>query len=62
MKKAIENGYSIIRLVQEEVWSDTFDWKSELFQAIKKCNDIPQVIYISKDQTIYQEHQKKMNK
>ncbi|AGF85052.1 endonuclease [Moumouvirus goulette] len=34
MKLAIHNGYTIIRLLQEDVWSDNIDWKSYLSEKI----------------------------
>lgn len=30
------NDYSIIRLLQEDVWDDKFDWRKELCDAIEK--------------------------
>jgi very-short-patch-repair endonuclease len=35
-KCANENGYSIIRIIQEDVWNDTYDWFNELTQNIIK--------------------------
>ena len=37
MNKALENGVSMIRIYQEEVYKDTIDWKNEITDAI---NDI----------------------
>jgi hypothetical protein len=34
IKLAIQNGYSIIHLCQLDVWYDTYDWKSLLFNII----------------------------
>ena len=33
---ANENGYSVIRLLQEDVFNDTFDWVKELYDAIEE--------------------------
>jgi len=33
---ANENGYSVIRLIQKDVWNDTFDWKKELEKEINE--------------------------
>lgn len=33
--KAIENGYSIIRIIQEDVWFDKKDWEIKLSENIK---------------------------
>jgi Probable Zinc-ribbon domain/Protein of unknown function (DUF559) len=35
MKKANENGYSVLRLLQEDVLYDVYDWKNELLQVFK---------------------------
>jgi very-short-patch-repair endonuclease len=45
------NGYSIIRIYQEDVCYDTFDWLKELYETIEKIkNDkIIQNVYISKN-------------
>ncbi len=45
MKLALENGYSIIRIVQKGVYYNLFDWKPLLINAIKKYEK-PQVIFI----------------
>lgn len=45
MKMALENGYSIIRIVQRAIFYNLFDWKPLLISAIKKY-DKPQVIFI----------------
>jgi len=36
MKCANENGYSIIRIVQEDVFKDKYDWLQELLKNIDK--------------------------
>ena len=51
MKCARENGYSIIRILQEDVWKNKFDWLQELNNAmdkIKKENK-SQFVYICKN-------------
>ena len=50
-KCANDNGYSIIRIYQEDVYFDTFDWLKKLYETIEKIkNDrIIQNIYISKN-------------
>jgi len=35
-KCANENGYSVIRIIQEDVWNDTYNWLNELNQHICK--------------------------
>lgn len=62
MKMALENGYSIIRIVQKPVYYDLFDWKPLLIKSVKKY-DIPQVIFIDyKDEyEVYKEKMKSIN-
>lgn len=45
MKKAMENGYSIIRILQEDIWSDKNEWDKKLDKILKK-HDEPTVFYI----------------
>ena len=48
---ANNNGYSVIRLLQEDVMNDTYDWVKELYDAIeqiKSSNEITNV-YLSKN-------------
>jgi very-short-patch-repair endonuclease len=49
-KCANENGYSIIRMIQEDVWNDTYDWFDELTQNIIKITseNTIQNIYMGK--------------
>ena len=37
MQCALTNGYSVIRILQEEVYANKFDWKKELLEAIEDC-------------------------
>lgn len=46
MENAFKNGYRIIRLLQNDVFKDTFDWKSELNNAI---NTTEKCIFICKN-------------
>jgi very-short-patch-repair endonuclease len=50
-KCANENGYSIIRILQEDVFNDKYDWKTELVNNIEKIkiNNIIQNIYMCKN-------------
>jgi very-short-patch-repair endonuclease len=50
-KCANENGYSIIRLLQEDVFNDKYDWKTELVNNIEKIktDNIIQNIYMCKN-------------
>jgi very-short-patch-repair endonuclease len=35
-KCANDNGYSMIRILQEDVWNDTYDWVTELKETIEQ--------------------------
>ena len=50
-KCANENGYSVIRLLQEDVFNDKYDWKTELVNNIEKMKtaNIIQNIYMCKN-------------
>lgn len=45
MKCANENGYSVIRLLQEDVWTDTNDWKNNLKLSIKKYDTLTNLFF-----------------
>jgi very-short-patch-repair endonuclease len=51
MKCANENGFSIIRILQEDVFKDKYNWQSELCENIEKITNenIIQNIYICKN-------------
>lgn len=55
MKLAIEHGYSIIRIFQKDIFNNTINWKELLKKNIKKYNK-PEIIYISKDINLYNDH------
>ena len=59
MKQAIKNNYSIIRISQEDIWYDKYNWQKEITEYIKKY-DTPQVIYLSKNKDLYNEHKQLM--
>ena len=50
MKCANENGYSIIRLLQKDIWHDRYDWLQELLDNIDKIvlEKVVQNIYMCK--------------
>jgi very-short-patch-repair endonuclease len=47
-KCANDNGYSVIRIIQEDVWNDTYDWVNELKESIEQIinEKIIQNIYL----------------
>lgn len=51
MQCANENGFSVIRLTQEDVYNDKYDWLSELVASIKKIleENVVQNIYLCKN-------------
>lgn len=51
MKCANDNNYSVIRILQEDVFNDTYDWLSQLNDNIKDIikNKKVQNIYMCKD-------------
>ena len=50
MKCANENGYSVIRILQEDVFYDTYDWLTELRDDIEKIKSDQRVqnVYMGK--------------
>ena len=50
MKCANENGFSIIRILQEDVFKDKYDWLRELLENIDKIvsDNVVQNIYMCK--------------
>lgn len=59
MRHALKHGYSVIRIIQENVWEDNYDWKSVLSNSIKKYNN-PKCIYLSK-RNEYECYKSKLN-
>ena len=52
MKCANENGYSIIRILQKDIWHDRYDWLQELLDNIDKIvsEKVVQNIYMCKNE------------
>lgn len=46
MKCANDNGFSVIRILQEDVYYDTYDWDTELDINIKKIMEEKQIVNI----------------
>lgn len=55
MKHAIKNNITVIRICQEDIWYDKYNWKSDIKQHIKKY-DNPTVIYLSRNKNLYDYH------
>jgi very-short-patch-repair endonuclease len=60
---ALQNGISMIRIVQDDVWKNKIDWKKLLTSEIEtlKLSSEPTISYISNNTEIYREHISKMN-
>jgi len=59
MSKGLENDISIIRVFQENVWSNANNWEVELKDAIKPY-DIPTVIYLGDKYKLHKDDMIKM--
>ena len=53
MDVALKEGYSVIRILQEDIYYNKFDWKIELLENIKK-NIEPKIIYICKNNEYFE--------
>ena len=62
MKIIFEEGYSIIRIVQEDIWllKTRDEMLSKLKKAIEECihNELPMIHYISVDDSMYDNHKR----
>lgn len=56
MLKAIEQGYSFIRIFQEDIWNDKIDWQNIILDNLK-IRSKPNVLYFSSIETLYNNHQ-----
>lgn len=55
MKQAIDEGYTLIRIPQEEIWEEKIDWRSALSSSID-IYDSPLCIFISKKGEYWEYH------
>lgn len=55
MRVALEQGYSVIRISQVDIYNNTIDWEEMLKNIIKKYEQ-PICLYISKNQELYHNH------
>ena len=60
MKTANKNGYTIIRILQKDVYANKDSWDKKLLDAIKNNNKITNT-YIAKNLSIYDKHIEMMN-
>lgn len=59
MKKANERGYSVIRIIQKDIWEDKNNWENNLFAAIKSYDTPTNIFICSNDE--YDNHKKLLN-
>lgn len=60
MKVALDQGYSIIRIFQEDIYNNSIDWKKLLKEYIKNYEN-SDCIYISKDPELYNNYKNAMS-
>ena len=60
MLKATKNGYSIIRMLQEEIWDDVIDWRNELINVIYECSGCVKTTFIESG-NYYDSHEEEYN-
>lgn len=53
MRDAFANGRRVIRISQEDIWSNAFDWRHELAQALTNS---AQVQWLASDTCVYDAH------
>ncbi len=64
MKQALERGFSIVRLSQQDVVKDTIEWRSQLkniISAMTQGRSGPAVWYLAKSANVYEAHKKLMS-
>jgi very-short-patch-repair endonuclease len=55
MEKALENGYSVVRILQEDIYRNKNEWENNLKNSIKYY-DRPQIIFLNKEYEKYSEY------
>lgn len=56
MKKAVEAGYSVIHIFQEEVWKDIYNWKETLREQVERLKEKKARCVFISQRKIYGEH------
>lgn len=56
MLKAMKQGYSFIRIFQEDIWNDNIDWQNLILDNLK-VKSKPTILYFSSIETLYDNHQ-----
>jgi very-short-patch-repair endonuclease len=61
IRLAVERGYSVIHILQTDIWTDRMDWRLLLENAIELCKKAPgQCIFIDSSST-YDTHIRALN-
>jgi len=60
MKVALDNGYSMVRMVQEEIWDNKIVWKDHILNILNMKLMEPEIIYVSNNVEIYNNHKFKL--
>ncbi len=58
MKMALENGYSVLRIYQPDIFNERLDWRQEILDNMYN-RDIPDITYISSIPGLYDRHKLK---
>lgn len=56
MQKCLEAGYSVYRIVQEDVWGDTYDWRNRLSNIIDEAPYTDPIVIFEDRDGIYKRH------
>lgn len=59
MTQALQNGYSVIRILWDDIYYDTNDWKNKLKDSIQELSSLqesPRVIYLSDKYKEFEEY------
>jgi hypothetical protein len=59
---AIDNGYSIIRVIKNDVKHNKNDWQNKLIELIKNCNIITPSVYYIDSGNLYDNHKQSFDK
>jgi very-short-patch-repair endonuclease len=55
MLKAMKQGFSFIRIFQEDIWNDKIDWQNIILNNLK-IRYKPNLLYFSSIETLYDNH------
>lgn len=58
---AIQNGYTILRFIQNEIWKKKYDWKTVMKDAIENEYKTVDMFVFGKELSLYDNHRKKLN-